>query len=405
MTRTVVTIGAGQTAAIAARTLRRRGFDGRIVLVGGEPHPPYQRPPLSKEYLQTGEDRDELFLLSEQWCDKNDVELRLGVRAVGLNPGERAVELGDGSRVVADTVLFATGGRPRLLPNAPSERVLYLRTLDDAERLRAFLEPGRHIVVVGGGFIGSEVAASARSRGADVTVLEMLDVPLQGVLGREMGEVCAGIHRTHGVDMRVAETVESVTESTNGVRVRTRGGADIEGDVVVAGIGIEPNVDVAESAGIKVDNGIVVDEYCRTSVDGVFAAGDVANHFHPLFGRRIRVEHFDNANKQAAAAAKNMLGTPTVFDDPHWFWSDQYKLNLQYVGHADRRDTLVVRGSTEALNFTTFYLRDGIVRAAFAVDRGDEIAIATEMVAAELAADPAKLRDEDIDLAELLPET
>lgn len=389
---------------MAARTLRRRGFDGRIVLVGGEKHPPYQRPPLSKEYLQGEQDLGELFLLSEEWCDDNGVELRLGAPAVDLHAGERAVELADGTRAVADAMLVATGGQPRLPPGVQGERVVCLRTIDDAECLRSFLEPGRHIIVVGGGFIGCEVAASARKRGAEVTVLETLEVPLQRVLGHEMGRLCAGIHRSHGVDMRLGVTVESVTESPHGVTVRTTRGADIRGDLVVLGVGIKPNVDVAERAGIKADNGILVDEYCRTSLDGVFAAGDVANHYHPVFGRRVRVEHFDNASKQAAAAAKNILGLPTVFDDPHWFWSDQYDLNLQYVGHAERWDDVVVRGSVDDLEFTAFYLLDGAVHAAFAVDHGEDIAIAAEMVAGGMGIDPVKLRDEDYDLSELLPE-
>jgi 3-phenylpropionate/trans-cinnamate dioxygenase ferredoxin reductase component len=403
MTTTVVAVGAGQAAAVAARTLRRRGgFDGRIILVGEESHRPYQRPPLSKEYLQTGDD-DDLFLLDEDWCESQAVEVRLGTRAVRIRPGERTVELSDGSRLTADAVLLSTGGRPRRLPGVQGERILYLRTLDDSQRISEHLHPGRRVVVIGGGFIGSEVAASARVRGADVVLIEMLEVPLLRVLGPQMGAVCAEIHRRHGVDLRLGQTVESVTETSTGVVVRT-GEGEVEGDVVVIGIGIEPNVELAEEAGLKVDNGVVVDEYCRTSLEGVFAAGDVANHFHPVFGRQIRVEHFDNASKQAAVAAKNILGKPTVFDDPHWFWSDQYELNLQYVGHADTWDDLVVRGSVEDLDFSAFYLRDGVVRAAFAVERGDDLYLAKEMVSGALKPDPRQLADQDVDLAELLGE-
>lgn len=400
---TVVAVGAGQAAAVAARTLRRRGFDGRLVLVGEEAHPPYQRPPLSKGLL-LGEDDEELFLLSDEWCAKHGVELRLGTRVVGLDAHARSVELADGSKLTADAVLLTTGGRPRRLPGAQGERILYLRTLDDAQRISAHLQPGRRVVVIGAGFIGSEVAAAARTRGAHVTILEAFDVPLLRVLGREMGEVCADIHRTHGVELRLGAAVESVTETGDGVRVVTRSGATVEGDVVVVGIGIVPNVELAEDAGLKVDNGIVVDERCRTSVDNIYAAGDVANHFHPVFGRQLRVEHFDAASKQGAVAANNILGRAAVFDDPLWFWSDQYEANLQYAGHAQRWDQVVVRGSTEELDFTAFYLDQGVVRAAFAVNRGDDIYLAKEMVGARLAPDPRLLADLDVDLAELLPE-
>lgn len=402
MTRTVVAVGAGQAAAVAARTLRRRGFDGRVILVGEESHRPYQRPPLSKEYLREGDD-DDLFLLSEDWCAAKDVELLLGTRVVRLDVDAQAVELSDGTRLVADAVLLTTGGRPRRLPGVQGERILYLRTLDDAQRISEHLGPGQRVVVIGGGFIGSEVAASARARGSDVTVLEMLDVPLQRVLGVEMGAACAEIHRRNSVDLLLGETVESVVENGDVVVVRTGSGAVVEGDVVVVGIGIEPNVELAEQAGLKVDNGIVVDEYCRTSIEGVFAAGDVANHYHPLFGRQLRVEHFDNASKQGAAAANNIIGRATVFDDPHWFWSDQYDVNLQYVGHADRWDEIVVRGSVEDLDFTAFYLVDGLLRAAFAVDRGDDIYLAKEMISAAVRPERDQLADLDVELADLLP--
>ncbi len=386
-----VIIGAGQAAAVAARTLRRRGFDGRIEIVGDEPDRPYQRPPLSKEYLASGDD-DGLFLLAEQWCASNDVHLRLGVTATQVRGGE--VELADGAHIAADAVLIATGGSPRQLPGA--EGVCHLRTVRDADRLRAALRPGLRLIVIGAGFIGAEVAATARGRGADVTLIEALDVPLQRVLGREMGAVCARLHRDNGVDLRLGETVESVRDGV----VVTSGGR-VEGDLVVVGVGITPNVDVARRSGIAVDNGILVDEYCRTNLPNVFAAGDVANHLHPLFGERIRVEHFDNANRQAAAAANNMLGRNTMFDDPHWFWSDQYDVNLQYAGHASSWDELVVRGSIDDLDFVAFYLRDKVIRAAFGVDRGGDVIAAKELITTRRSVDADTLLDEDVDLAEL----
>lgn len=405
MTQSVVMIGAGQTAAVAARTLRRRGFDGRITLVGDEPHLPYQRPPLSKGFLQGKEQVEDLVLVTDAWCTDNAVDLRVGIRATRLDPSSGTVVLADGSSVQGDSVLFATGGRPRVLPRITSERVVYLRTVDHAIRVRDALRPGARLITVGGGFIGAEIAASARLRGAEVTMLEMLDVPLARVLGADMGALCARIHRDKGVDVRTRETVESVTDTSDGVIVRTASGAVFEGDIVVIGIGIEPNVEVAAASGVEVDNGIVVDEFCRTSVENVFAAGDVANHYHPVFGRRVRVEHFDNANRQAAAAAMTILGKPSAYDNVHWFWSDQYDFNLQYAGHAPEWSDIVIRGSVDDVNFTAFYLLNGVVQAAFAIDRGEDIVWAQELVAARATPDPAKLRDEDVELEELVPLT
>jgi 3-phenylpropionate/trans-cinnamate dioxygenase ferredoxin reductase subunit len=402
VTRSVAIIGGGQVAAVAARTLRRRGFDGAITLIGDEPHLPYQRPPLSKGFLQGREQADDLVLINEQWCADNAVDLRIGVPVTGIDPFSRRLGLADGSSVRADSVLFATGGRPRVLPGITSERVVYLRTIDHAIRVRASLQPGSRLITVGGGFIGAEIAASARTAGADVTMIEMLDVPLKRALGHELGEVCAQIHRDHGVTVLTNEFVESVRDITDGVVVRTAGGREIEGDLVVVGVGIEPNAELAKATGIAVDNGILVDEFCRTSVDGIYAAGDVANHQHPVFEERVRVEHFDNANRQAAAAAMSIMGRRAAYDNVHWFWSDQYEFNLQYAGHAPVWTQAVVRGSVEAQSFTVFYLHDGVVKGAFAIDRGEEIVWAKELIAAQATPDPAMLADEDLDLEGLV---
>lgn len=397
---TFAIVGAGQTAAVAARTLRRRGFDGRIEIIGAEPHPPYQRPPLTKQYL-AGIESEELFLLDEQWCAANDVHLRLGQRALRVRAAEAAVDLADGTQVAADKVLIATGGAARKLPGVRGDRVHYLRTVDDADRLRALIRPGARLIVIGAGFIGSEVAATAHGMGADVTVIDTLDVPMQRILGRELGAVCAHIHRSNGVTVRLGEPVESVVEHADAVIVKTSG-ARLEGDLVVVGVGITPNIEVAQRSGVTVDNGVLVDEYCRTNVPNIFAAGDIANHYHPLFDELIRVEHFDNASKQAAAAAKNMLGQLTIFDDPHWFWSDQYDLNIQHTGHARSWDEVVIRGSVDELDFCAFYLRNERIRAAFAVDRGTEVLLAKELIAGRVPVDARQLKDEDADLSEIL---
>jgi 3-phenylpropionate/trans-cinnamate dioxygenase ferredoxin reductase subunit len=402
MDRTFVVVGAGLCGGTAVHTLRQEGFDGRVVLVGEESDLPYERPPLSKEYMRGEQSLDSLFLQPSSWYEDNGVEPRLGTRATVVDSRNRAIELSDGERVGYDALLLAAGGRPRQLPGEPLARVHYLRTVPDADRIRSELERGRHLVVVGAGFIGAEVAASARTLGLEVTCLEMLDVPLERALGKEMGQIYAGIHRDHGVDLRTGEGVESIEETDGGVLVRTTRGAAIEGDVVVVGVGIEPNIELGESAGARIENGIVVDEFCRTTVDGVFAAGDVANHWHPIFERHVRVEHFDNAIKHGAAAARNMMGKPERYDDPHWFWSDQYDHNLQYAGDAARWDEIVVRGSTDERSFVAFYLDDGAVLAALGLNRGKDVRRAMKLIRNRTKPDPALLRDEDVDLRTLV---
>lgn len=402
MPETIVIIGAGQSAAVAARTLRRRKHQGSIVLVGDEKYHPYQRPPLSKEFLAGEQEEADTYLLDQEWCSANDVELHLGARAARIDATDGYVELDDGNRVSGDTFLVATGSRARRIPGVEGDRVFYLRDLDDATQLRDRLRPGGRVITVGAGFIGSEVASVARSVGAEVVTLEALEAPLERILGRRLGEACGQIQRSNGIDLRTQEIVETVTNTDSGVSVRTQRGTIVEGDVIVVGTGTLPNTEVAEASGIAVNQGVLVDEYCRTNVPGVFAAGDVTNHWHPLFGCRMRVEHYDNATKQAMAAAKNILGRETVFNDPHWFWSDQFGLNLQHAGYADKWDELVVRGSVENLDFIAFYLSQGVVRAAFSVERGGDMFVAKELIGTQATPEPASLANEDVELAELM---
>jgi 3-phenylpropionate/trans-cinnamate dioxygenase ferredoxin reductase component len=399
--RRVVIVGANLTGGTAAVTLRKEGFDGEVVLVGEEPHPPYERPALSKEYLRGEQPFEGALVRPDGWFEEQSIEARFGVRAERVDPRERVVVLQGGERVTYDALLLATGGRPRTLPGAPRDRVLYLRTIEDADRIRARLEPGSHLVIVGAGFIGAEVAASARMLGVGVTVLERHEALLVRAIGPEIGRIYAEIHRERGVDLRTGEGVRAVEETADGVVVRTTTGARIEGDAVVVGVGIEPNVELAQVAGLEVDNGVVVDEFCRTSVEGIFAAGDVANHHHPVFGRRIRVEHYDNALKQGTAAARNMLRRDEVFDDPHWFWSDQYEYNLQYAGFAHEWDQIVVRGSLEDRDFVAFYLRDGVILAALGLNRGGDVRRAMQLIGKRVAPEPTRLKDQDVDLRAL----
>ena len=399
--RRVVVVGASLAGGTAVAALREDGFDGEVMLIGEEPHSPYERPPLSKEYLRGEQPFEEGLVRPEGWYEEQSIETRFGVRAERVDPGERAVILQGGERVPYDGLLLATGGRPRTLPGPPTDRVLHLRAIEDADRIRSHLQPGGRLVIVGAGFIGAEVAASARMLGLEVTVLDRHEAPLVRVIGPELGRLYAEIHRERGVDLRPGEGVEKLEETADGVVVRTTTGAVIEGDVVVVGIGIQPSTELAETAGARVDNGIVVDEHCRTSVEGIFAAGDVANHHHPIFGRRIRVEHYDNAIKQGAAAARNVLGRGEVFDDPPWFWSDQYEYNLQYAGFAHEWDEIVVRGSVEDRDFVAFYLKDGVILAALGLNRGGDVRRAMKLIRMRVSPDPIRLKDQGDDLRAL----
>lgn len=396
----VVIVGAGQVSAVATRTLRRRGYDGSITILGDEPERPYQRPPLSKEFLTRPAESDP-YLLPEEWTDAKDVEIRTGTRVTAVSSRDGAVLLQDGSSIRAAHVLLATGGRARRLPGADGDRILYLRSKTDAEILRDQLGAGVRLVVIGAGFIGAEVASSARELGAEVTVLEAEPRPLHRVLGGELATAYASLHRAAGVDLRLGVVVIGVEQRGDEVVIATESG-DIRADVVLIGIGMVPNDEIATASGIAADRGILVDEYCRTSLENVYAAGDVAAHFHPLFGRTVRAEHFDNANRQGAVAANNMLGRTTVYNDPHWFWSDQFGKNLQYVGSASSADELIVRGALEDPEWSAFFVRDGLLRAAFSVDRGEDVMVARELIARQIPVAVGALKDPDTDLMELM---
>jgi 3-phenylpropionate/trans-cinnamate dioxygenase ferredoxin reductase subunit len=396
----IVLVGGGQASAVATRTLRRRGYDGRIVIVADEPVRPYQRPPLSKEYLTSGEESG-LFLLPESWTEEHGVEVRTGARAVKISADDGSVLLDDGESIPADRVLIATGGTPRRLPDTEGDRIFYLRTKADADALRARLTPGSRLVVVGAGFVGAEIASSARDLGVEVTVLEAAATPLERVLGPVLGSACAQLQRDAGVDLRTGTQVTGVRQQDDEVVVGTTGG-DVVADVVVIGIGITPNDAVAVSSGIEVDNGILVDERCRTSMPNVFAAGDVANHHHPLLGRRVRVEHFDNANKQAAVAANNMIGRDATYADPHWFWSDQFGVNLQFVGEADPDREPLLRGAPGDPEWSAFFHDGERLTGVFAVDSAEVVMVARELIAARVPVDPARLTDPETDPMELM---
>jgi 3-phenylpropionate/trans-cinnamate dioxygenase ferredoxin reductase subunit len=373
------------------------------VLFGEEPHLPYERPPLSKEYLRGEVPFEDAYVRPPDFYAAHGIEARLGTRVARVEPSERVVELADGERVRYDRLLIATGARNRRLPVAgvDLEGINDLRTIEDADCIRALSAPGRRAVVVGMGFIGSEVAASLRQLGVEVTVVAPGNAPLQRVLGEEVGGVLAEIHREQGVELHFGDSVEAFEGSGRLERVVTAAGRWIECDFAVIGVGVEPAAELAAGTGIEVGNGIVVDEYCRTNVEGIYAAGDVANHYHPVFERRIRVEHWENALKHGAAAARAMLGKDEPYAEIPWFWSDQYDTNLQYAGYHTTWDELVLRGSLEERSFVAFYCLEGRVLAAVAVNRGKDLRRAIPLIGARRPVEPAKLRDPALDLRAL----
>jgi 3-phenylpropionate/trans-cinnamate dioxygenase ferredoxin reductase subunit len=398
-----VIVGASLAGGGAAGTLRQEGFDGRVVLIGAEPQTPYERPPLSKDYLRGESSFEQALVQPPDFYGENGIETRFGVRATRVDAAEKVVELGDEEHVAYDKLLIATGGRNRRfpVPGLDLEGIYDLRTVDDCDRIRAEITLGRKAVVVGMGFIGSEVAASLRQSDVEVVVVDRNKAPLRRVLGEEVGRVMEGIHHDHGATLIFEDTVAAFEGADRVERVVTQGGRRIECDFVVVALGIEPVTELLANTGAEIDNGVVVDEFCRTGVEGIYAAGDVANHYHPVFERRIRVEHWQNALKQGPAAARNMLGKYETYDEVPWFWSDQYDSNLQYTGFHTEWDELVVRGNMEERNFVAFYRKDGRVLAAVAINRGRDLRRSMRLIKAQCSVDATMLQDPDVDLREI----
>ena len=399
----VVIVGASAAGRSAAVALREGGHEGEVILLGEEPDPPYDRPQLSKEYLRGHAALDDV-IRPLRLFPEHAIETRLGVRVRRVLPDEQAVELEGGERVGYDGLLLATGVRNRRLrvPGAELEGVLDLRDVAGSDRIRAAATRGRRAVVVGMGFIGCEVAAALRHLGAEVIAVEPLAVPLERSLGETVGRVVEGLHRDHGVDLRLGEGVSAFEGAGRVERVMTRDGAAIDCDLVVVGVGVEPAVETVAGTAVEVDDGILVDERCRTSVPGILAAGDVARHHHPVAGRHLRVEHWQNAVQQGKVAASTMLGGDAVHDEIPWFWSDQYDCNIQYAGFAEPWDRLVVRGSLEERRFTAFQLREGRVVAAVAINQGRDLRRTVPLIRAGAVVDPERLADPGVDLRSLL---
>src|SRR5215475_8993491 len=366
----IVIIGSGMAGGNAAATLREEGFPGPIVLISREPGVPFGRPPLSKTYLRSEEDLEAWYVRPPGWYADHDVEFREGVAVVAVDPDAHAVTLDTGEELGYQMALIATGGRNRRLslPGADLPGVHYLRTVAECDAIKREAVPGRRAVVVGMGFIGCEVAASLTQLGVGVTAIFPGRAPLERVLGGQVGALIGAFHRANGVEMLAGDQVAAFEGTEHLEAVVTAGGRRIACDFAVAGVGIEPDV---PPVAVAQENGILADELCRASAPDVYVAGDVANHLHPLFGR-IRVEHYNNAEKQGTFAARSMLGATDPYDYLHTFWSDQYEHKIEYVGHATRWDEFVVRGSVAEAKLIGFYLVSGVVRAAVGLDRGGD---------------------------------
>jgi 3-phenylpropionate/trans-cinnamate dioxygenase ferredoxin reductase subunit len=407
MTTAHVIVGASLAGAKAAETLRDEGFDGPVVLIGEETERPYERPSLSKDYLLGKAERDAIYVHLPTWYAEHDVDLRLDTRVTAVDPAAHEVTLADGSRIGYAKLLLTTGSSPRRLPvsGADGDGVLYLRRVADSDRIRTALQSASRVAVIGAGWIGLEVTAAARVAGVEVTVLEAAELPLLRVLGREVAEVFAGLHREHGVDLRFGVKVAEITESggrADGVRLTD--GSRIPADLILVGVGITPNSELAKAAGLEVANGIVTDARLQSSDPDIYAAGDVANAYHPLLGRHVRVEHWANALNQPQTAARAMLGQDAVYDLVPYFYTDQYDLGMEYAGHVEPGgyDQVVFRGSAERREFVAFWLSGGRVRAGMNVNTWDVNEVIQAIVRGGRIVDPGRLADPSVPLEEFV---
>jgi 3-phenylpropionate/trans-cinnamate dioxygenase ferredoxin reductase subunit len=405
--QTHVIVGASLAAAKAAETLREEGFDGRVVLVGAEEERPYERPPLSKDYLRGEVGREKVYVHEENFYVDNDIELHLGRTAVALDTHNFELELDGGERLNYDRLLLTTGAEPRRLsvPGAELDGVFYLRSVRDSDALGERFDRGGAVVVVGAGWIGSEVAASARQRGLDVTVIEPASVPLERVLGKEIGAVYAEVHMDHGVRMLMGTGVEALEGDGAVERVRTSDGRVIDCDLVVVGVGVQPRTALAADAGLAIWDGVLVDEWLRTNARGVFAAGDLANAQHPFYDEPIRVEHWANALNQGPAAARNMLGQSVPYDRLPYFFSDQYDVGMEYSGLARGCDRVVVRGDPAEREFVAFWMFEDRVMAGMNVNVWDVTDPIRRLIGERIRVDDRQLADTDLPLDQLAAAT
>ena len=405
---TFVIVGGGLAGSKAAEALRDNDFDGEVVVFAAEQHLPYERPPLSKEYLAGKKTLDEFTTNPAAWYRDHHVDLRLGTPVSSVDSQGHLVGMPDESTVHYDKLLLATGSAPRRPPilGADADRVHYMRTVDDADALNTALTEGSSLAVVGGGWIGLEVAAGARERGVNVTVVEAAELPLLGALGRELAEVFAKLHREHGVDLRLGAKVEAITTADGAATgLRLGDGSTIDADAVLVAVGAAPNTDLARGAGLTIgpDGGVLVDPALRTSDADIFAVGDIASAQHPLFGTRIRTEHWANALKQPAVAVTGMLGKPAEYDELPYFFTDQYDLGMEYVGYAPTYDRVVFRGDVDRREFVAFWLDgENRVLAGMNVNVWDVLDDVKSLIRSRLPVDPEKLADPKQPLGSLI---
>ncbi|HVA13557.1 MAG TPA: FAD-dependent oxidoreductase [Stellaceae bacterium] len=402
--RHIVIVGAGHAGGRAAETLRAAGHPGRVTLVGSEAHPPYERPPLSKELLAGTIAHEKTYLNPATFYTEKDITLRLGATVAAIDRTAQRIELGDGSTIPYDALLLTTGARARRLPlpGGDGQRVFYLRDIADSLALRERLGDGTRLAVIGAGFIGLEVAATARKRGAAVTVLELAPHPLARVAAPEIGEFLAQVHRANGVDLATGVKVTAIEDTGAELRVIADGAAPIPADYVAVGIGAQPNSELAQAAGLETRDGIIVDQFGHTNDPAIFAAGDVTRHFNPILGRHIRLEAWQNAQNQGIAVAKIMAGGAQPFAEVPWFWTDQYNINLQMAGAPDRWDRIVWRGLPSEPGFTLFQLLGGKVVAAVTVNNAREMRFGRALIQSGKIVDPALLGDKAAKLQDLV---
>jgi len=385
MGTTAVIVGTGIAGTSAALRLRSSGFDGRVLLIGDEPHEPYRRPPLSKDLLSGSTPAERIRLRPPETWEKQEIELRTSSRVASVDTDAKSLSLADGEQLRYDQLLLATGGRPRMLPQAVCatglDGVHTLRTMSDIPALQSALTPGSSVLVIGAGLIGAEVAATARGLGCPVMMLEAAEQPLSRLLPPQISQVYAGLHREHGVDLHTGVQIASLERIDLGLLATDAEGRKWLADAVVVAVGMTPCTELAEAAGLEVDNGIVVDEYFRTSAPEVFAAGDVANQPNLLLGGRHRVEHWTSAQEQGTAVARSMLGEREPYDKVPWCWSDQYGVNLQVTGWPSASDDVTVRGSLDALDFTAIFHRAGRLVGAVGVNRPKEVRTLRKLIA------------------------
>lgn len=399
----VVIAGAGHAGGRAAEALRAAGHKGRVTLIGSEIYPPYERPPLSKELLAGAIPHEKTYLRPASYYAEADIGLKLSATVAAIDRKAQRLELADGGTIPYDTLLLTTGARARRLPlpGGDGPRVFYLRDIDDTLALRERLQAGVRLAVIGAGFIGLEVAATARKRGADVTVLELAPHPLARVAAPELGEFLAALHRRKGVDLRTGVKVTAIADTGSALRIALEGSESVTADYVAIGIGAQPNTELAQAAGIEVRDGIMVDAFGRSSDPAIFAAGDVTRHFNPLLGRHIRLEAWQNAQNQGIAIAKIIAGGSEAFAEVPWFWTDQYEINLQMAGAPDRWDQIVWRGAPTDPAFTLFQLDAGKLVAAVTVNNARDMRFARMLIQRGLPVDPSALADKAVKLQDL----